>query len=290
MEVFFLKRTRVLFLTLFFLVSASIGVFAADHIKKVEAYIREDFQIFLNGKKVDVGEILVYENKSYLPLTEVGQLVDSEIKWKESNKGIYINQRYQGQPTQPVADNLTYDNIELYQPEIFNVSYLGDEYNVFANTVYNYETYESTLYYREKDLNLMGINTKGLRKALDSFTDQIYISKDEVAGLWIETPKFTRSYEFKFMGEKDEDRMKKVNSFIESIPITEASLRGEDISHGYFPTVNVFLIDTLPNNEYNILTYHNGIYSWYWVKLKQNMYDHWYIVENTSKSQNPRTY
>jgi hypothetical protein len=277
MEVFRLKKSRILFLSLFFMFSASIGVLAANGMEKIEAYLRSDFQVFVDGKKVDVGPVLIYKDRSYLPLARIGPMVGAEVNWKAENKGIYINQRYAGQPQQELDDDLVYDEINLYQPAAYTVSYLGGEYRLLANTTYDYR-----MYYREKDLNRMGVNTKGLRKAEEKFTKELYIDTEEVAPLWKEQPLLTPAYEFAVSGERDEARIKVVKEFVESIPLTEAIMDPDstyenpyDHPYNYYTPV-VYAVDALPDYEYNILVSFDGRYNWYKLKLKQYDSEKWY--------------
>lgn len=273
MEVFSLRKTRtIIFLCVFFVMSATIGVFAADTIKKVEAYLRSDFQVFLNGDKVDVGPVLIYENRSYLPLRTVGELVDAEVVWNEENKGIYINQRYHGQPVPIGSDKEEdYEKIELNAVSVLHFTYLGKDRSVVVNR----EGY-GKVYYRVWDLNLMGIDTEGLVKTRDPFTGHLFVEEKELSQVW--QPPTNYRYKDVEIPEKNEEKAEVIKSFIKSIPYKNAQARDEDplpYIEYYYP-VTVYAIDALPDDEYNILTLEDGQLCWYTVKLKLSREDRWY--------------
>lgn len=277
-----MKKTRILFLSLFFLISASIGVFAADSIKKVDAFIRSDFQVFLDGKKTDITPILIYQNRSYLPLRQAAELLGVDVVWNAKNKGIYINQRYSGQPVKAEDAGKRYDLMNFYQPMMYKAVYLGGEHQLLTN-----EAYDRKMYYREKDLNYMGIDTRGLLKVREPLTDQLYVDSQEVSALWKETPTLMASYEFTIMNEHDEDRTQYIKDFIEYLPMREAVLRGEEVQPKYYynPPL-VYMIDALPDNEYNILTfqYDDSSFAWYTIQLKKSQNGMWYESGYSKKS------
>ncbi|UUZ95890.1 copper amine oxidase N-terminal domain-containing protein [Paenibacillus sp. P25] len=124
-----MKRTkRVLLLTAAISGAFTAGVYAQDVLQRVDAYLRPDFSIVLDGKPVQLsGPALVYDDKSYLPLKELGNLLGASILWKADTKTIYINSRINPEQTPPASEQ-TYEDIELYNPYSVKVSYLGADY------------------------------------------------------------------------------------------------------------------------------------------------------------------
>lgn len=275
-----MTKSRIALLTLLIIVSASFGALAANSIQKVTAYIRADFQVFLDGEKADVGPVLIYNDRSYLPLKQVGELIDAEVIWRNENKGIYINKRYPGQPELPADDDVIHDQITLSTVSTNVFTYLGGDYSVV--------TYRDLgkLYYREKDLNLMGIDTSGMVKAFDTFTEQLYIEESELEGAWKEQPRINYFSDRVIFRENDKEKADVIWHFIENIPLMNALARGEELRppEFYYPA-HVYTIDVLPNDEYNILTMEEGEICWYLVKLSKSSIGTWYQSQYTKKAQ-----
>lgn len=259
-------------MVVFFIVSASIGAFGASKIERVDAFLRPDFQVFLNGEKVDAGTVLLYESRSYLPLRRVAELVDAEIIWRDENKGIYINQRYHGQPV-PVGkdDERDYARMELNAVSVLHITHLGAERSIVVN-----RDQQGKQYYRVWDLNLSGINTDGLVKSIDPFTEHLFVEEEELSKVW--EPPVSYVYKDVVVAEEHERKAEIIEGFIESIPYMNARARGEEpLPHlGYYYPVTVYAIDVLPDDEYQILTMEEGEYCWYTVKLRENREGIWY--------------
>ncbi|MCZ8511360.1 hypothetical protein O9H85_02685 [Paenibacillus filicis] len=188
-----MKRTkRVLILTAAISGAFAAGVYAQDVLERVDAYLRPDFNLVLDGKPVQLsGPTLVYNDKSYLPLKELGNLLGASILWRNDTKTIYINSRIN--PEQ-AADNpeQTYDTIELSNPYSIKVSYLGAEYPLLL-TYDSKGKSSSDLYYRLSDVKRMGIDTDGLKKAKERLTGQLFVNEKELRKRWKQTPTPTSS-------------------------------------------------------------------------------------------------
>src|SRR5690606_11313537 len=98
---------RVALIALLMVSCFTAGAYAASNVEKIEAFLRHDFRVFLDGKEADVGPVLVYGGRSYLPLAKTAELLGVDVKWQESNKGIYVNSRFVGQPGAPSSNEST---------------------------------------------------------------------------------------------------------------------------------------------------------------------------------------
>jgi hypothetical protein len=220
------------------------GVYAQDAIEQVQAYLRSDYKVIVNGQNVNLANSpLIYNNNSYLPVKELAGYLGAIVNWKADTKTIYINSKIN--PEQPVASNITYDEFNLTYAYAYYMTYLGGEYPMLTTTT-------DKMYYREKDLLRMGIDTNGLRKAKDNYTEEIYISEDEAKKRWKETPGYSyTSYSIIITGEKDIDKLKALKDYTDSIkPYTSNNVV-------YFRTS--IIIDALPQeNEYEYLYTENN--------------------------------
>jgi hypothetical protein len=247
------------------------GVYAQDTIEQVQAYLRKDFNVVVNGTKVSLTNTpLVYNNNSYLPVKELASYLGASISWKGDTKTIYINSRIN--PQQPVvSDNIKYDEISLTGVYAYYLTYLGAEYPVLT-------TSSDTVYYRENDVLRMGINTQGLRKAKEKFTEELYISEQELSKHWQEKPdySYTNTRTLVITGEKDEAKLEALTKYTKSM---------ESFTIG-----NVFyfrspvIIDALPaENEYSYIYKENNHF--YRAHLKLTTWDmayDGYLVDNES--------
>lgn len=258
-----MKWRRAAVLTVLMLACMSVGALAATKLEKVEAFLRPDFQIIANGKKVDVGEILVYKDMTYLPAANISRAIGAEVKWEPETKSVYINSRYYGQPPQPQDKDLIYDEIRLNLPMAYVASYLGDEYPVLSNM-----TLDGKTYYRVSDIERMGIPTSGLRKAKDKVTEELYILPDELKKVWITEPKFTPTHELLVIGETDPEKTKVVRDFIERLPKVLEYLHQDDPDYFYIQPM-YYVMDVVSEKEYRLLANESGNFVYYFVKLNQ---------------------
>jgi hypothetical protein len=155
------------------------GVFAQDVLQRVEAYLRPDFNVVVNGNPVKLNNpILIYQDDSYLPVKELSNLLGASILFKDIDKTIYINSRIN--PEQPKEDkDSSFDEFKFRNPVSVWVNYLGSDYPLLK--AYPENSFNSTLvYYRLSDLRRMGIDTNGLKKSREKLTGVLYISEAEL--------------------------------------------------------------------------------------------------------------
>ena len=71
-------------LTAGFLLSLGVQTYAQDALTSVTAWIRNDYRIEYNGEEQTLPEgydILVYQDRTYLPLRYIGGMVGAEVEW-----------------------------------------------------------------------------------------------------------------------------------------------------------------------------------------------------------------
>ena len=94
------KRYLVLGIAAGFLLSLGVQTYAQDAVSAVAAWIRNDYHIEYNGeeKKLPEGyQILVYQNRTYLPLRYVGELLGADIQWDgETNTASIFQEKNPG--------------------------------------------------------------------------------------------------------------------------------------------------------------------------------------------------
>lgn len=258
-----MKWRRTAFLAALMIACMSAGALAATGLQKVEAYLRPDFQVIANGKKVDVGDILVYKDRTYLSVAYLSNVIGAEVKWDPATKSVYVNSRYYGQPQQPPDKDLIYDEIRLYMPMAYKVAYLGDEYPVLSNMTFGGKTY-----YRLSDIERMGVPTAGLRKAKEKLTEELYIAQEELEKVWIQKPVFTPYYEMPVIGETDPKKTKIVRDFIEMLPEFSKYLHQDDPNYFYVQPY-FYVMDVVSDKEYRLLASDNQNFIMYKVSLKQ---------------------
>jgi hypothetical protein len=178
------KRKKVALLAFLLTGAFAAGAAASNGIERVDAFLRPDFKLIVDGKTAKLDNpILVYNDTSYLPIREISGLLGADVNWNNSSNTAYVNSRFEGQPSAPV-DNGQYREIEMKNPNPMFFKYLGKEYGVM--TFYGYG--DTTIYYRVIDLNRMGVNTAGVLKYRDKNTHDFYITEEDVHKLWKETP------------------------------------------------------------------------------------------------------
>ncbi|TVY06748.1 stalk domain-containing protein [Paenibacillus cremeus] len=180
-----MKRTkRVALLTLMLSGAFVAGVYAQDVIQEVRAYLRPDFNLVVDGSPAKLeGSILIFNDKSYLPLTELGQMLGANIYWKAENKTIYVNSRIN--PEQRKDDSgEVYETIQMYNPYSVKLNYLGTEYPMLItyNNATGSASYEP--FYRLSDVRRMGVDTDGLKKTRERYTQELYVSEKELDKRW----------------------------------------------------------------------------------------------------------
>lgn len=137
--------------------SFAAGVFAADGVKKITAYIRPDISIVLDGQKQNLKDDngrkispIVYNDTTYLPLRAISNAFGKTVDWSESSRTVTITTPQNGEPSQDnMKDNIIYDSN-------YKIKYLSladmtkTEGHLTNNTGYNckYVVIEATYYDR----------------------------------------------------------------------------------------------------------------------------------------------
>ncbi|ULL17470.1 copper amine oxidase N-terminal domain-containing protein [Paenibacillus sp. H1-7] len=216
------------------------GVFAEDILQKVEAYLRPDFNIVLDGKPVALeNPPLIYNDKSYLPLKELANMLGANIIWKGDNKTIYINSRIN--PEQPAEDKeAIYEEFTLRSPQSQMVTYLGVEYPLL--TVYA-EGGTSGVFYRLSDLRRMGVDTEGLKKSREKLTGVLYVSDSEAKKRWTKAPAPSRTNRdgYVIADEPNSDKIEQLKDYVKRT----ASYKIKDFNYNTKP----IMIEKIPGME-----------------------------------------
>ncbi len=249
----------------------SLGVTASGSIQKVEAYMRRDFIVKVDGKTVEMAHSpLVYEGWSYVPLGELGKMLDIDVRYESKSKTIYINRNIKRQTEQT---QVTSEEFELKTPMGYSVNYLGGQYPVLASRDYAHKTE----YLRLSDLQRMGIDSKGLTLAKEKLTGEYYVRRDEVEKVWLEPPQFGYHPVPLITGEGNQD---KIDALLE-LPQQMSLINPVNLQ--------IVVIDALPQeNHYRLLCYSNGKLVYVFAALSsQTGTDNtvrWYVSQYNSQS------
>ncbi|TBL78255.1 stalk domain-containing protein [Paenibacillus thalictri] len=212
------------------------GAYAEDVLKRVEAYLRPDFNVVLDGKPIKMeNDPLVYEGSSYLPVKELGNLLGANITFKDDTKTIYINSRlYKEQPVQD--PNIDYQEIKMRDPLSNIYVYLGSEYPalIIGNDT---AIRDSNKYWRLSDVKRMGIDVTGLTFVKEKLTQQLYVSESELKKKWRQAPTVSynrprNSYNYIVAGEVDNEKIEAIQKYIKdtsSIRTTTVTLSTKPI-------------------------------------------------------------
>ncbi|MEI7027868.1 stalk domain-containing protein [Paenibacillus sp. y28] len=274
--------------------SFAAGAVAADTeiLQRVEAYLRPDYVVKLDGVKVDLSTTapLIYEGSSYLPLKKIGELLGANVNWDAASKTINLTHSvYVKNPINPEYEN-TVETFTMEYPEVMKVKYLGKEYPLVVDKNYN----KNTDYYRLSDLQKMGLDTDGLKKAKEKITGWLYVRKEEADSLWKQKPVMENAYETLVTGETDEYKLEALNDFS---PEAASYEKGSTKKVKFLKGTAIVIDASDKPNEYDVLMLHHKYFS-YHVKLESYWEDKiidgairrvtmWRIVEYTSKDLQP---
>jgi hypothetical protein len=207
----------------------SAGVYAADGIERIEAVLRPDYQITLDKQAVSLDQKpLIYEDRTYLPLSMIAKLLGAQVGWDVTTKTISITSPPSPQPVEPSpaqtgqspantdsgqaysgnssGDVILSGEIKLKSLIAYNAIYKNNEYPVLSNSDQN------TTYFRVKDVLKMGIPLGGLKVYKDTYTKELYIATSELEGRWDEIPGFNMYNQPIVNGESDPDIIKHLSS------------------------------------------------------------------------------
>ncbi len=244
------KRKKVALLAFLLTGAFAAGAAASNGIERVDAFLRPDFKLIVDGKTAKLDNpILVYNDTSYLPIREISGLLGADVNWDNSSNTAYVNSRFEGQPSAPV-DNGEYREIEMKNPNPMFFKYLGRDYGVM--TFYG----DTSIYYRVTDLNRMGVNTAGVLKYRDKNTHDLYITEEDVQKLWKETPEPQWSNTVIMSGIND---VKLREYFHEMVNDVKTLLPYNINTYKYlYPFTTVFFIDAIDDHpEFYSMYYRN---------------------------------
>ncbi|NHN28512.1 hypothetical protein [Paenibacillus agricola] len=229
----------------------SAGVFAEDVLQRVDAYLRPDFNVVLDGKPVQLeSPALIYGGNSYLPVKELGVLFGATTIFKDSTKTIFINSRIN--PEQPVVGiDQTIEEFKFKSPYSIKVNYLGAEYPLMLAYVDEGTNNRSNLiYYRLSDVRKMGIDTEGLKQSKEKLTGALYISEPEMKKRLKQMPTpITSGYQrYVIAGEVNANKIKALKEYLDY----NASNRISDIQ---FTNVPIMIEKLETENMYEYLHY-----------------------------------
>lgn len=232
------KWKRVSVLTLLMGSSFAAGAWASDGIQQVQAYLRSDFKVVVDGQAVTLDNPpLIYNDKSYLPLKKIGELLNADVRWQDSTKTIYVNPRFAGQPETPASAD-TYPEIVMQQPMAYQATYLGGEYGLLSIIA------NQSMYFRAEDLARMGIDTRGMQKSREKYTGYLFVTQEDMMSMWKQDPYLNMSYEPVTSGIYDAALKKGLLQLAtESIPL----INQLNISQ-YAKISRIFYIDTVPDH------------------------------------------
>lgn len=253
------------------------GVWASGGIEKVEAFLRPDFRILLDGKPVELTDkpVLLYNDTSYLPLRKISEMLNADVVWEGKTQSIYINTRFDGQPVDPAPDQGPYAEITVLQPFPYQTEYLGKTYTLVSAID------GPRMYYRVDDLAVMGVDTGGVMKSRDKYTGSLYVSQEEVNKLWKERPAFQMPLAPLVAGTRDPDLVKALTEIAEKgLPMLG------QIGIEKFPKVTrVYLVDAVAGQPGWFAAYgtgERGELILYMIKMKQDEKGNWLQVSTQS--------
>lgn len=268
-----MRTGRIFLITVLMMGSFVVGAIAAANIEKVEAFLRRDFTVYVDGSRVDVGPVLIYNNTSYLPLKRVGELIGADVIWNGENKGIYVNPRFAGQPENPNVSEDGLETIRLAQPYAYLGEYRGATYPLLTN-----RTFEGVMYYRDMDIQRMGIQTAGLTKAKEQLTGELYVLESEVAAIGGGQIRQTFSYEPIVVGEQDAGKQKAIKDFIDYLPEQIQFLNRDNPEFIYYYP-QILIVDAKGDDVYHMLSQERGTFVRYELTLSQNRDGNWRVFK-----------
>ncbi|MFD0680406.1 MULTISPECIES: stalk domain-containing protein [unclassified Paenibacillus] len=243
------------------------GVFAEDVLQRVEAYLRPDFNIVVDGTPVKLdGPTLIYQDASYLPLKELGNLLGANILYKDVNKTIYINSRIN--PEQVVDEkDLTTDEFKFKNPYSIMVNYLGAEYPLLLTNAEDKNNISNRLlYYRLSDLRKMGIETGGMKKSKEMLTEELYVTETELKQFVKQLPTQTRSSSadrYVIAGELNTKKLDALQNYIKTT-MNSQNKDNKDRDRGFKYTSKPIIVEKTENeNEYQYIYYQTTYFDKY---------------------------
>ncbi|MDQ1913102.1 stalk domain-containing protein [Paenibacillus sp. GD4] len=291
------RRHRVLLMGALLSGAFTAGAYAQEVLQSVQAYLRPDFNVVINGTPVKLERsTLVYEDTSYLPLKEISKLLGANVIWRGDTNTIYINSLLNSEQ-KPNPNEEIYGEIKLYNPTSVTYRYLGAEYPVMlTNDDPTGGNYSYDLYYRLSDVRRMGIDTSGLKKVRDRITYELFVSEKELAKAWKEQPTQVYSSEGNYVisGEVHTKKLAMIRDHLKSAASLKVNneltlvqkpiyVEKRDDSNDEFDYYNYYFQETTQyignNNYYTANRYYRGI-----LKLVKGTVEGQYSIFLTDKT------
>lgn len=165
--------------------------FAAGPIQRIAASINDSFSLSVNGEDKtlpDDSHILVYNNRSYLPVRAVSELLNCKVDWDDASKKISINQKNikkddgKIETEKPAAgdDTKTDTDVTDYKelPQIYEVTgFRADAESYFA------DEYGDRLYIKikNKEDGILRMVSSSVKFTVNGKT---YTANDALTGYW----------------------------------------------------------------------------------------------------------
>ncbi|WP_168124050.1 stalk domain-containing protein [Paenibacillus sp. HB172176] len=143
------------------LLMTGISGYAAPALEKVSAYINNTVTLKLNGEKVETSQpILTYNDRTYVYLKDVGELVGAEVSWNNAERSVEIvnNPAVDGDEATTIQEGTDTDNEK-------------GENTSFSFTVRSDFGFELVYTYK-------GIDYVGLREVMSKPTNGTYFTLD----------------------------------------------------------------------------------------------------------------
>jgi hypothetical protein len=233
------------------------GVYAEDVLQRVEAFLRPDFKIVLNGNPVQLsGPTLIYDGSSYLPLKELGNMLGANVIFKDAEKTIYINSRIN--PEQTIEDNAGTDEFKFRNPLSIMVNYLGAQYPVLTANAEG-TTNNSLVYYRLSDLRRMGIDTSAMKKSKEKLSEELYVTDSELKLFLKQLPTPVNTYSrdrYVITGEVNTKKIEAIQTHLRMMMNSQnEDNRDKDIKDFRYTTKPVIVDKMETENMYDYLFY-----------------------------------
>lgn len=105
------KKLTLVLAVVIALSSFSVGVMSKNIIEKIEAELRGDFTVFVDGKKQTFRDVegkvvdpILYEGTTYLPVRAIGELMGKTVYWYQNEKRIELVEATTEEPLVTDAD------------------------------------------------------------------------------------------------------------------------------------------------------------------------------------------
>lgn len=170
-----MKRT-IIGIVLGLILGSTITVFASESVlSKVEATIM-DIKLSLNGDVIELeNKPLVYNQRTYLPVREISELLELEVGWDQDNQMVTLdslqNHEYGVDNEAVQNDNIINENNDIANIEENNISQVENNHANSIDTIYyNFydvnhaliKKYNDPKYRMHGDLNNSRINYQGV--------------------------------------------------------------------------------------------------------------------------------